>query len=157
MSRPAIPSPAIARVQTGSPWEDRYGYCRAMRIPLSADADLIVVTGTAPVNADGSVHAPGDAHAQTTKCLEIISGALSQLGAGAGHIVRSRLFVTDIARADEFGLAHRAFFGPHRPCLTMVGVSALIDPAMLVEVEAEAVVLNPERAGSSGTGMEHGA
>ncbi|HZW10783.1 MAG TPA: RidA family protein, partial [Phycisphaerales bacterium] len=124
----------LARTFSGSPWEDRYGYCRALRA-----GGLIFLTGTAPVAPDGSTHAPGDAHAQTLRCFEIIEEALRRLGADRTAIVRSRLYVTDIGRADEFGLAHRAFFGDHRPCATMVGVSALIRPDMLIEVECDAV------------------
>lgn len=122
-------------VQTGSPWESRYGYCRALRV-----GDLIFLTGTAPIDPDGSTHAPGDARAQAARCFQIIEHALRQLGADRSAIVRSRMYVTDIARADEFGRAHREFFADHRPCLTMVQVARLIDPAMLVEIECDALV-----------------
>lgn len=124
----------IRRTFSGSPWEDRYGYCRALRV-----RGLIYVTGTAPVAADGSTHAPGDAYAQTMRCFEIIERAMRGLGADRASIVRTRLFVTDIARSDEFGRAHRDFFGTHRPCTTMVEVRALIRPDMLVEIECDAV------------------
>ncbi|MCA9243265.1 MAG: RidA family protein [Phycisphaerales bacterium] len=122
------------RVSSGAVWEERYSYCRALRA-----GPHIFVTGTAPVAVDGSVFAPGDATRQTARCLEIIEVALMQLRADRTHIVRTRMFVTDIARSDEFGLAHRAFFGDHRPCTTMVEVSALIGPDMLIEIEADAV------------------
>ena len=124
----------IQRVQTGSPWDSRYGYCRALRT-----GDMIFLTGTAPINQDGSTHAPGDAHAQAARCFEIIAHALRELGVDRTAIVRSRMFVTDIAQADEFGRAHHEFFGQHWPCLTMVEVSRLIDPDMLVEIECDAV------------------
>lgn len=122
------------RVYSGAPWEERVGYCRALRA-----GDLIFVTGTAPVAEDGSTTAPGDATAQTARCLEIIDAALSELGANREHIVRTRLFVTDIARWEEYGAAHAAFFGEHRPTTTMVEVSRLIAPDMLIEIEADAV------------------
>ncbi len=125
---------------TGTEWEERYGYSRAIRVPTSEDTDLIVLTGTAPVGADGGVHGKGDAHAQTLRCYEIIEAALQRLGATRACLVRTRMFVTDIKRADEFGRAHRQFFGEHRPCLTMVEVSRLIEPEMLVEIEAEGIV-----------------
>jgi isochorismate pyruvate lyase len=73
------------------------------------------------------------------RCFEIIEGALRNLGADRTAIVRSRMYVTDIARADEFGLAHKAFFGEHRPCATMVEVTGLIRDDMLIEVECDAV------------------
>ncbi len=122
------------RVSSGAEWEARYGYCRALRA-----GQLVFVTGTAPIGADGAVFAPGDAAAQTTRCLEIIDSAMRGLRATRADIVRTRMFVTDIARSDEFGRAHRAFFGDHRPCTTMVEVRALIDPRMLIEIEADAV------------------
>lgn len=122
------------RVFSGASWEKRYGYCRALRA-----GGFIFVTGTAPVADDGSVFAPDDAHSQTLRCFEIIERALAQLGATRAHIVRSRLFVTDISRADDFGRAHRDFFGDHNPCCTMVAIAALIDPRMLIEIEVDAL------------------
>lgn len=122
------------RVGSGAVWESRYGYCRAMRV-----GSLIFTTGTAPLAADGGVHAPGDAYAQTLRCYEIIGRALNELGAGLRDVVRCRLYVTDISRSDEFGRAHHSLFSGHPPCMTMIEVKALIDPAMLVEIEVEAV------------------
>jgi len=133
------------RVQSGAPWEEQVGYCRALRA-----GDRIFVTGTAPVAEGGGVHAPGDAEAQAARCLEIIRQALADLGAGPEHVVRTRLFVTDISRWSEFGRAHAAFFGAHRPCTTMVEVKALISPEMLVEIEADAVVTQGPGAPSDG-------
>ena len=120
---------------TGAPWEERVGYCRALRA-----GDRIFVTGTAPVTDDGDVFAPGDARAQAGRCLEIIERALADLGADRTSIVRTRLFVTDISRWEEYGDAHREFFEGHVPTTTMVEVNALIAPGMLVEIEADAVV-----------------
>lgn len=123
------------RAFTGAPWEDAVGYCRAIRV-----GDRISVTGTAPVADDGSVHAPGDAYAQARRCLAIIERALSELGAGLEDVVRTRMFVTDIDRWEDIGRAHGEAFGEHPPATTMVEVSRLIEPGMLVEIEAEAVV-----------------
>lgn len=122
------------RVFSGAPWEGRVGYCRALRA-----GELIFVTGTAPVAEGGGVHSPGDAYAQTRRCLEIIDRALRGLGADLSAVVRTRLFVTDIARWEEYGRAHREVFGEHPPATSMVEVRSLIDPAMLVEIEADAV------------------
>ena len=122
------------RVFSGVPWESRVGYCRALRA-----GNLVFVTGTAPVAEGGGVHAPGDAYEQTRRCLEIITRALSQLGVGLEAVVRTRLLVTDISRWEEYGRAHREAFGEHPPTTTMVEVKALIDPAMLIEIEVDAV------------------
>lgn len=132
---------AFERVSSGAPWESTVGYCRALRA-----GNMIFVTGTAPMNPDGTVHAPGDGYAQARRCFEIIDQALRQLGADRTCLVRTRMYVTDISRHAEFGRAHREFVGEHRPCATMVGVASLIDPAMLIEIEADAVVENPGAA-----------
>jgi len=123
------------RVFSGAPWERQVGYCRALRA-----GDRIFVTGTAPVAPDGGVHAPGDAYAQARRCLEIIGEALAGLGAGLEHVTRTRMFVTDIARWEEYGRAHAEAFGDHPPTTTLVEVARLIDPEMLIEIEADAVV-----------------
>ncbi len=126
------------RTYSGAPWESRVGYCRALRA-----GDHIYVTGTAPVTDDGRVFAPGDAYAQTRRCLEIIERALRDLGADLSCVVRTRMFVTDIGRWPEFGRAHAELFGAHPPATTMVQVAALVDPGMLIEVEADAVCPGP--------------
>lgn len=120
---------------SGAPWEGRVGYCRAVRWGRH-----VAVSGTAPVGADGGVVAPGDGYAQAVRCLEIVRAALEELGGGFSDVVRTRMFVTDIARWQEFGRAHEEAFGAHPPATTMVQVSALIDPAMLIEVEADAIL-----------------
>lgn len=124
----------MQQVFTGAPWEETVGYCRALRT-----GNMIFVTGTAPVADDGSVFAPGDAHAQACRCFEIIGRALDQLGASVRDVVRTRLYVTDISRWQEYGRAHREWVGDHRPCTTMVEVKALIDPQMLIEIEVDAI------------------
>ncbi len=130
----------IQRVSSNSPWETRYAYCRAIRV-----ADLVVLGGTAPVADDGSTFAPGDAHAQTLRCYEIIETALRELDLDKTAIIRVRLYVTDIAQSHEFGTAHKQFFDGHIPCMTMVEVSRLIEPDMLVEIEVDATAL-PSRS-----------
>ena len=129
-------STPFERVSSAAIWEDQVGYCRALRA-----GSHVFVTGTAPVDETGAgVHAPGDAEAQAARCLALIERALGQLGLDRSRIVRTRMFVTDIARWAEFGRAHAAFFGSHRPTTTMVQVVALIDPQMLIEIEADAIV-----------------
>ncbi|MDJ0521413.1 MAG: Rid family hydrolase, partial [Planctomycetota bacterium] len=101
---------------------------------------------------DGGTVAPGDGYRQTQRCFEIIEAALADLGAGLTDIVRTRMFVTDISRYEEFGRAHREAVGAHPPCTTMVEVRSLIDPEMLIEIEVDAIVEverehgEPERA-----------
>jgi enamine deaminase RidA (YjgF/YER057c/UK114 family) len=126
---------AFQRAFSGAPWEAQVGYCRALRA-----GDRVFVTGTAPVAEGGGVHAPGDAYAQARRCLEIVARALAELGAGLEHVTRTRMFVTDIARWAEYGRAHAEAFGDHPPTTTMVEVRRLIDPEMLIEIEADAVV-----------------
>jgi isochorismate pyruvate lyase len=126
---------SFQRAFSGAKWEKEVGYCRAIRA-----GDHIYVTGTAPVDDDSAVYAPGDAGAQTRRCLEIIQRALQQLGATATDVVRTRIFVTDITRLAEFGRAHREFFAGHLPATTMVEVNSLADPEMLIEIEVDAVV-----------------
>jgi isochorismate pyruvate lyase len=125
----------MQRVFTGVPWEKKVGYSRAVRA-----GSHVYVSGTAPVEADGSTHAPGDAYAQAKRCLEIVCAALERLGARPEHVVRTRMYVTDIARWQDFGRAHAEVFGEAPPATAMVEVKALIAPDMLIEVEVDAVV-----------------
>ncbi len=122
-------------VQSGAPWEQRVGYSRAVRV-----GNQIKVAGTAPVGDDGQTVGVGDAYVQAKRCIEIIADALEQAGAGLEHVVRTRMFVTDISRWDEIGRAHQEAFGNVMPATAMVEVSKLIDPDMLVEIEADAIV-----------------
>ena len=126
---------SFQRAYSGAPWEARVGYCRALRA-----GDRVFVTGTAPVSENGGCHAPGDAYEQARRCLEILTRALAELGAGPADVTRTRIFVTDIDRWEEFGRAHAEVFGEHPPTTTMVEVRRLIDPEMLIEIEADAVV-----------------
>ena len=123
------------RAFSNAPWEKKIGYCRAIRA-----GDHIYVTGTAPVDDQGSTYAPGDARAQTRRCLEIIEKALTELEAGMEHVVRTRMFVTDIDRWQEYGEVHGEFFRENPPATTMVEVARLIQGEMLIEIEADAVV-----------------
>jgi enamine deaminase RidA (YjgF/YER057c/UK114 family) len=122
-------------ITSGAPWESIVGYCRAVRVGAH-----IAVTGTASVGENGEVVAVGDAYRQTRHCLKIIEKALDEADAGLQHVVRTRIFVTDIRQWEAVGRAHAEVFGDIKPATTMVQVSALIDPDMLVEIEADAIV-----------------
>ncbi|MEL6545281.1 MAG: RidA family protein [Myxococcota bacterium] len=125
----------MERVFSDAPWEKLVGYCRALKA-----GDFVYVTGTAPVGENGAVHAPDDGYGQARRCLELIELSLEKLGADRSDITRTRMFVTDIGRWEEYGRAHAEFFGEHRPATTMVEVKALIDPEMLIEIEVDAYV-----------------
>ncbi len=123
------------RVFSNAPWEKQVGYCRALK-----KGPHIWVTGTAPITDDGATYAPGDPYAQTACCLTLIEKALAELGAGFEHVVRTRLYVTDITRWEAMGRAHAAVFKDNPPTTTMVQVAGLISPDMMVEIEADAFV-----------------
>lgn len=131
------PTPSITFTSTGNQWEQRFGYAR-----LARAGDLVLIGGTLAITPDGHPHAPGDAGAQTSRCYEIIEGALRQAGLDRFAIMRSRVFSTDLSQAEAVGLAHRAFFAAHRPnhtpALTQVGTSELMAPEFVVEIECEA-------------------
>lgn len=120
------------RFSSGSPFEDRIGFSRAVRV-----GDRVLVSGTAPVWPDGSCDP--DPAAQARRCLEIIRSALAEAGAEVRDVVRTRMYVTDASDADVVGQAHADFFDDVRPAATMVVVAALLDPRWKVEIEAEAV------------------
>ncbi|MGF1549104.1 MAG: RidA family protein [Sphingomonadaceae bacterium] len=125
---------AREHISSASPYEAEVGFSRAVRV-----GDRILVSGTAPVEPDGS-STPGDAEAQAERCLAIIVQAIAELGGNAADIVRTRMFITDPADADAVGRAHGAVLGDIRPAATMVVVAALVRPEWKVEIEAEAVL-----------------
>jgi enamine deaminase RidA (YjgF/YER057c/UK114 family) len=129
----------VQRVFSGAPWEGKVGYCRAIRT-----GDLIFVTGTAAVDDQGKTFAPGHAYEQTKRCLFIMERALKELGTDLSSVVRTRMFVTDISKWQEFGRAHGEHFREFPPATTMVEVKSLIEPDMLIEIEADAVVSRRE-------------
>ncbi len=122
-------------VSSGSPFEGTIGFSRALRV-----GDRVAVSGTAPIAADGSVAAPGDAYGQMRRCLEIVAAALEEAGAVLADVQRTRIYLTDAGAWEGVGRAHAEAFGRVRPASTFVVVAALLDPAWLVEVEADAVV-----------------
>ena len=124
---------SVIRLGSGSPWEAVVGYSRVV-----VRGDTAWVSGTTSL-VDGEVVHPGDAAAQTRQALANVRDALERAGFTLADVVRTRMFVTDIARWEEVGRAHGEVFGEIRPATSMVQVAALIDPAMLVEVEADAV------------------
>ena len=122
----------IRRISSTAPWESVVGYSRAV-----AAGDHVWVTGCTSI-IDGEVVHEGDEYAQTTQAIRNIGWALEKAGASLADVVRTRIFVTDISRWEEYGRAHGEIFGETMPATSMVEVSALIDPRMLVEIEAVA-------------------
>jgi enamine deaminase RidA (YjgF/YER057c/UK114 family) len=124
-------------VSSGGPWESTFGYCRAVRV-----GNTIAVSGSTAARPDGTIAGPGDAYAQAKAALATIRQALAGLGASMSHVVRTRTFVVDMDDSEAVGRAHGEEFVGIRPAATMVEVSRLIHPEMLVEIEADAIVGN---------------
>src|SRR5262245_28939945 len=121
-------------VSSGSPFEPRIGFSRAVRV-----GRIVAVSGTAPIARDGSVAAPGDVYGQTKRCLEIIAQAIAEAGRPLAAFIRTRVMLTDIARWEAAARAHGEFFGDIKPANTFVEVKGFINRDWLVELEADCV------------------
>lgn len=123
------------RVPTTAPWAEVVGYSRAVRV-----GETIYVSGTAPVGPEGGIAHAGDAYAQAKRCLELIIAALGEAGARPEHVVRTRLYVRNASDWEAVGRAHAEALGHTKPATTLVEVSGFVDPEILVEIEAIAVI-----------------
>jgi enamine deaminase RidA (YjgF/YER057c/UK114 family) len=124
-----------SNLHSGAPWESRVGYSRAVRV-----GRFIAVSGSAAIDENGQLVGEGDMYAQARQCIEVIATALERAGGRLSDVVRTRMFVTDIERWNDVGRAHQQAFGNVMPATSMVEVSRLIDPRMLVEIEADAII-----------------
>jgi len=122
------------RTTSGSPFEDRFGFCRAVR-----EGNRIIVAGTGPIDPDGQT-TPGGAGPQAARCCELIIAAIEDLGGSASDVVRTRMFLTDFADQQAVGDVHKRYFGAAKPAATMAGTSWLCGEDWKVEIEAEALV-----------------
>lgn len=122
------------KIFSGTPWEPKVGYARAVQI-----GDTVYVSGTTGTDPSGKVLAPGDVYQQTVDSLRNIENALKRLGLGLEHVVRTRIYLTEIDRWEEVARAHAELLGEVHPATSLIGISRLVDPEMLVEIEAIAV------------------
>jgi enamine deaminase RidA (YjgF/YER057c/UK114 family) len=131
-------SNARRNISSGAPWEPIVGYSRAVRV-----GPYIHVAGTTGIDAEGNVVGKDDPYTQSVQALKNIEAALTRAGARMADVVRTRVFTTDISRWQEIGRAHGEFFRDVRPASTMVEISRLISPDMLIEIEADAILADP--------------
>ena len=122
-------------IPTDAPWATHAGYSRAVRV-----GDVVHVSGPVAVDENGAIAHAGDPYLQARRALEIILAALEQAGARPAHVVRTRMYVADASRWEEVARAHGEVFGDIRPATTLVAVTGFVDPAVLVEIEAEAII-----------------
>ena len=122
-------------ISSGSPYEESIGFSRAVRV-----GNTISVSGTAPIQPDGSTASPGHAYGQTKRCLEIIKKAIEDAGGKLSDVVRTRILVTDMSRWEDIGKAHGEFFHDIKPAATMVEVKGLVRDDWLVEIEADCII-----------------
>lgn len=123
------------RIRSGAPWEPIMGYCRAVRAGA-----IVAVSGSAAIDENGELVGAGDMYAQARQCIRVLQIALEKAGCSIEDVVRTRNFVTDISQWEAVARAHSEVFGDSPPATSMVEVTRLIDPAMLVEIEADAVI-----------------
>lgn len=127
-------------ISSGAEWEEKVGYSRAVRV-----GDYVFVSGTTAVDEEGKVVSKGDLYAQTVQCIRIIEKVLARAGATLKDVVRTRAYVTDIEDWEAFGKAHEEYFGAVKPAATLVEVSKLIHPDLIVEMEVDAVIRSSDQ------------